>query len=228
MNELASTGIYYKVWTPNVEGWWIFVISCNSPEANDMKAYFVESGLEKDIKTNMALESTLTTIKGSGFIVGTDTLEKIRDAIDNIKTNIQEIEKGFPSISALDDISSTGDQNTTEKTITVSLPSGASIVKASLLALITAMNNSENAQKIDLEVHGRKGDGGWSTFFSQDDVIGFGAVDGATSCFCAVQDVTSLIDEETSYGFKFVINQSSANSIRYTTQYILIIVYKMS
>lgn len=154
-------------------------------------------------------------------------MSNIRTASYTLLTG-QELEIGFPSVSALDDISATGNQNTTEKTITVSLPSGASSIRVSLLALITAMNNTANAQKIDLEVQGRKGAGGWNTFFSQDDVVGFGAVDGATVSYVAVQDVSALVDAATSYGFKFVVNQSAAQSVRYTTQYILIVTYEMS
>jgi len=138
----------------------------------------------------------------------------------------QEIE--FPSAEALDDISATGEQTTTEKTITVALPSGASIVRALLVAMVTVLNDSETAQKIDVTVKGRKGSGGFSDFFSQDDVVGFGAVDGATTFLVTVQDVSALVDVAATYGFQLSVNQSAAASVRYTTQYVLVITYKMS
>jgi hypothetical protein len=136
----------------------------------------------------------------------------------------KEVETEFVSAEALDDIALTGEQLTTERTITVTLPAGASISRVLLIALITAMNNTANAQKIDLTVQGRKGAGAWNNFFSQEDCIGFGAVDGATTSLVTVQDVTSLVDASGSYGFRFSVNQSAAKSVRYTTQFILVIV----
>jgi len=139
-----------------------------------------------------------------------------------------ETEIKFPSAEALDAIAVTDPTDTTEKTITVSLPSGAVITRVALAAFITAMNNTANAQKIDVDVKGRLGAGSWTTYFSQDDVIGFPAADGATTGFVPLQDVSALVTAAGTYGFKLTITQSSANSVRYTTQYILIVTYKMS
>lgn len=139
-----------------------------------------------------------------------------------------ECEIKFPSAEALDAIAVTAATDTTEKTITVSLPTGASIVRAMLAAFITAMNNSANAQKIDVDVKGRVSAGSWNTYFSQDDSIGFPAADGATTGFVPLQDVSALVTGGGTYGFKCTITQSSANSVRYTTQYLLIVTYKMS
>lgn len=97
-----------------------------------------------------------------------------------------------------------------------------------LAVFITVMNNTANAQKIDIDVKGRKVTGPWSTFFSQDDCIGFPAADGATTGIVPLQDVTALVDVAASYGFKCTITQSAAQSVRYTTQHILIVTYRMS
>jgi len=144
------------------------------------------------------------------------------------QVNIMEHEIGFASAEALNDIALTGEQTTTERTITVTLPTGATIRRVFLLAVITAMNNTVNAQKIDVTVQGRKGAGGWNNYFSQDDIVGFGAVDGATTSMLAIQDVSALVNEAVAYGFRLSVNQSSANSVRYTTQYVLLITYRMS
>lgn len=146
--------------------------------------------------------------------------------LPNVKIMEHEIE--FPSQEALNDIALTGAQTTTECTITVSLPTGATIRRVLLLAVITAMNNTSTEQKMDVTVQGRKGAGGWSNFFSQTDCIGFGAVDGATTSLVALQDVTALVDVATGYGFRLTVNQSAANSVRYTTQYLLVVTYRMS
>jgi carbon monoxide dehydrogenase subunit G len=133
---------------------------------------------------------------------------------------------GFPSAEAVDAIAVTAATDTTEKEITVTLPSGASIVRATLMANITAMNNSANAQKIGVDVKGRISGGSFSTFFSQANIMGMGAVDGATTGLVAISDVTALVTTAGTYGFKCTITQSSANSVRYTTQYVLIITFR--
>jgi len=139
-----------------------------------------------------------------------------------------QVDIRFPSAEALNDISVTDPTDTTERTITVTVPSGATIKRAMLVAVVIALNNTATAQKIDVDVKGRKVSGAWSTFFSQDDCMGFGAIDGATTSIVAVQDVSALVDESATYGFKCTITQSSANSVRYTTQYVLIITYEVS
>jgi len=139
----------------------------------------------------------------------------------------REVEIGFVSSEALDDISVVDPTDTTEKEVTVALPPGASIIRASLIASITAMNNTANAQKIDVDVKGRPSGGSWTTFFSEDDCIGFGTVEGATLSVIAIQDVSDLVTAEGTYGFKCTITQSSANSVRYTTQYVLVVTYRV-
>lgn len=133
----------------------------------------------------------------------------------------------FASAEVVDAIAVVTQTPTTERTIAVSLPVGAKLVRVLLAAIVTAMNNSANAQKVDVDVQGRKETGAWSTFFSQVDVFGFGAVDGATVCVLAMSDVTTLVDAEATYGFRLQITQSAAESVRYTTQYFLIVTYKM-
>lgn len=144
-------------------------------------------------------------------------------------SKINYYESGFPTAEALNVIAVTGEQKTTEKTVTVSLPSGALLKRASVISSISALNNSANAQKIDVAIEARKAAGSFAAYYSQDDVFGFGAVDGATSAILAISNLTALVDDLTaSYGFRCSINQSSANSIRYTTQHVLIISYALS
>ncbi len=160
-------------------------------------------------------------------VITESKIGSVMERLEWIKNKL-EIPLHFPSAEVLDDIPAITPTDTTEKTITVSLPIGATIVRVMLTVFITAMNNTANAQKIDIDVKGRKGAGAWSTFFSQDDCIGFPAADGATTGTVPLQDVSALVDVATSYGFKCTITQSSANSVRYTTQYLLIVTYKMS
>jgi hypothetical protein len=136
---------------------------------------------------------------------------------------LEEMDIGFPSPEALDDINVAAATPTTERQITVALPSGAGIRRVTLIALITAMNNSVSAQKIDVTVQGRVSGGAWNNYFSETDCMGFGAVDGATTGLVAAQDVTALVTGAGFYGFRCQITQSAAQSVRYTIQYILIV-----
>lgn len=144
-------------------------------------------------------------------------------------TKVPYLEGGFATAEAVDTIALTGEQTTTELTVTPSLPDSALLKKASVLTTVTALNNSANAQKIDITVQGRKASGSFTDYFSQDNIIGFGAVDGATSAILPISIVTALIDDLTAaYGFRCSINQSSANSVVYTIQHVLIINYALS
>jgi len=97
-----------------------------------------------------------------------------------------------------------------------------------LAALIIAINRSTNAQDIDVDVKGRLGAGSWTTFFTQTDVMSLAAVDKASIGLVALQDVSSLVTGAGTYGFKLTVTLSSANTVRFLTQYLLHVTYKMS
>ena len=189
--------------------------------------------------TNPASPLDLSNVR---VALQTDPLNVIRDAILNDATRFAGADIGaikgyvdtvegeikFPSAEALNDIAAVGPTVTTELTITVSLPSGASIVRVMLTAFLTVMNDTANLQKIDVDVQGRVSGESWNTYFSQDDVLGLPASDGVTTGFVALQDVSTLVTAAGTYGFRLQVTQSSANSVHYTTQYLLIITYKMS
>ena len=149
---------------------------------------------------------------------------KIKE-LDRYVTSLY-FESGAPTAEAMNDIAVTGEQKTTEKTVTLDFSPELGPKRASLISTITALNNSANAQKIDVAIEARQGSGSFAEYYNQDDVIGFGAVDGATSSILAISDLTALVDDlSATYGFRCSINQSSANSVRYTTQHVLIISY---
>lgn len=171
-----------------------------------------------------AVDTIIDDIHGTDLpAVKTDTAAILVDTgnIDGVRD--------FASAESLDDIPLVGPTDTTEKTIAVTLPTGSTIVKAILYAFIQIMNDSANAHKINIDTLGRKGAGGWTTYFSQDSIVGLPAVDGASTAYMTQQDISALIDTSggQSYGFKCAITQTSANSIHYTVQYLLKVYYKM-
>ena len=161
--------------------------------------------------------------------------------VPNVK--IMEHELGFSSIEALDSIAVVS-TDTTELEITVTLPSGAHIIRAYLIDLITAMNNTANVQTIDVAVKGRVSAGAWRTYFNQNNCMGVIPLIGATAYLTSLQNVgptASVVADRIvtdanlsgdppsgTFGFKCTIGQDSADEVRYTTQYILIVTYRMS
>jgi len=190
----------------------------------------VEGKLDNGVFGLAALDSDLNTLLTRLTALRAGYLDYINNSqllnVPNIKIMEHEIE--FPSAEALDDINAIVYTATTERTITVASPTGATIRRALLLAVITIMNNSANAQKIDIQVQGRKGAGAWTTYFDQTDCVGFPAVDGATTSLVALQDVTALVDTAGAYGFQCQVRNSVAQSVRYTTEYLLVVTYRMS
>lgn len=128
----------------------------------------------------------------------------------------------FPSTETHNDIAITGDQYTTERTINPFLPLHAVVKKVYLAAFVTAVNNSAFTQKIGIQVQGRLDGGTWVSYFSQANCIGLPPNDGSTTSYIAI---SNPLFGTAKYGFRLRINQSSANSVRYITQFALIYIY---
>jgi len=186
------------------------------------------SGTYKGQARDINGTTTLGTVTVANNFGG-QILEGTAFVIVGIRTHANleniEVEVGVPTAAALNEIAVTGEQLTTECTVTLSLPTDAVIQKASVIALITAMNNTANTQKIDVAVQARKGAGAWGSYYSQDDCLGLPNSDAITTNLIAISDITDLVTATGAYGFRCSINQSAANSVRYTTQYVLIVVY---
>lgn len=115
------------------------------------------------------------------------------------------------------------DQTLGSKDITVDIPAGATIISVIAAARISIMNNSANAQKIDLKFEVED-----VVLFSQADVVGFGAVDGASTLYMIAENAT---DEVTTDGQTVTLEAkatlSAAESVRFQAQYYLFTTYKM-
>jgi len=133
----------------------------------------------------------------------------------------------IPTSEAFDTISTTVETLTTEKEIGLILPDNAEIQKASLIALITAKNGTANAQSIDITVKAKKSGGVYADYFSQDACFGLPNVQHAPGNFTALNDLTTLVTEPGTYMFQTAIKQNVAAEVNYTTQYVLIIAYRI-
>lgn len=140
------------------------------------------------------------------------------------------LEVGFPTLERQDNISSISTTYTTLCTVNISLPPGAIKKEVSLIALITAMNNSATLQKIDVRVEERKDYlfYGWHRHFSENNCIALPALEGATASLMAISKITPYVDTSGSLYLRCAIKQSTAESVIYTTQYVLIYKYSIT
>jgi len=162
---------------------------------------------------------------------GTYGLDALRLLILDLETKLDNAEflLKFPTDEILDDIAAAGNQTTTERTVTIAIPAGATIRRVMASAFITIMNDTATAHKIDVTLQGRVAAAAWNNYWSEDDCVGFPAVDAATTGLVAVSDVSALVTVAGDYGFRLTVNQSGgANSVHYTTQYLVIVTYRMS
>ena len=144
------------------------------------------------------------------------------------KAEAKEHEIEFRSDVAANNMDALGTWPTTERPITVTLPEGATIRRVSLLAVIFTLNMGGAAQCSGITVQGRKGVGSWSNFYSVTEVLSVPSPICSMTTITAVSDVTSLVDEAEDYGFRVQITQAMDAIIRYITQFVLVITYRMS
>jgi hypothetical protein len=117
----------------------------------------------------------------------------------------------------------TADQTLGSKDITVDIPAGGTIISVIALAKINIMNNSANAQKIDL-----KFDVEGTTLFGQSDVVGFGATDGASAVYVIAEDASDEVTADAQVvTLEAFATLSAAQSVIFSAQYYLFITYKM-
>ncbi len=117
----------------------------------------------------------------------------------------------------------TGDQALGPKDITVDIPAGSTIISVIAVAKINIVNDSATAQKIDLKLEVEA-----VTLFDQADVIGFGAVDGASGTFIIAEDATGEVTADAQVvTLAASATLSAAASVRFQVQYYLFITYKM-
>lgn len=125
-------------------------------------------------------------------------------------------------------VTTVADQTLGSKDITVDIPAGATIISVIAVCRVNIMNDSATAQKIDLKLEVAVDGGAATELFNQTDVIGFGAVDGASGCYVIAEDATG---EVTADGQVITLEAkatiSAAASVRFQVQYYLFITYKM-
>lgn len=176
-----------------------------------------------------------------------DALNAVRDAILNdatrfpganialIKTqtdktpNIQH-ETEWSSVAVSENVAALGPTNLTAGSITPTFPTGATRVRAILIANIHVANQAANTHQISFKIQGQKAAGGYTDLLDLTAVSTIGMVNlaGASDGWCGSIDVTAKVDTSTvAYDFRFVVTSSDAGSVNYTTGFTLVLVYTM-
>ena len=147
------------------------------------------------------------------------------------RTGLLLVERSLAPTSENDAVQihvTTADQSLGAKDITVDIPAGAQIVSVIAMARINIMNNAATAQTIDLKLNVEG-----TTLFNQTDIVGFGAVLGASAVYVIAEDAS---DEVTDNGQVVTLEASATllNAlilpalVRFQAQYYLFITYRLS
>ena len=142
------------------------------------------------------------------------------------RTGLLEIEKSFAPTDENEAIplNTTDETSLGPKDITVDIPAGAQIVSVIAMARINIMNNAATAQTIDLKLNVEG-----TTLFNQTDVVGFGAVVGASAVYVIAEDASDEVTDNgqvvTLEALETLLNSAS---VRFQAQYYLFITYRLS
>lgn len=140
----------------------------------------------------------------------------------------EEVEVGFPSAPVNDTLTDDGDL--TPRTITVALPTGAVIKRASLITILVAIQNSTTAQVIDVDkFFAKDGDEYGDTVLSLAPALHLPVFEGTTSEIVMPVDVSAKViaGGVGVYKTKTTIDQVAA-SVKYVHCCVLIVAYTMA
>lgn len=176
------------------------------------------------------------------------TSEEIWEYTTRVLTNLStsrarsgEFEVGFPiTPSSQTVLIGTYPITLNAVTLTPSIPTGASLVGAKLIAMITILENSggaPGAQEIDLNVQVRKTAvpaAAWQNVFTETDVIGLTNNQSTTVGWGGAMDVAvDLLGDplvnamDVQYEFTFTVD-GGIDQIRFTQGFVLIVKYRMA
>lgn len=142
--------------------------------------------------------------------------------IDMIPEEMLEISQAPLTDNPVVEIVNTVETSLGLKTITVDIPIGATITGVIALARINIMNNAATAQTIDLRFEFEDVD-----LFDREDIIGFGAVVGASASYVIAENVLPLPENGQVVTLDAWATLLNAASVRFQAQYYLFINYKM-
>ncbi len=170
-----------------------------------------------------------------------DFAPRVLTNLSNARARSGEFEVGFPVTPASQTVALGAYPITLDEvTLTPSIPTGAALVGAKLIAMITALENSggaPGAQEIDFNVQVRKTAvpaAAWQNVFTETDVVGLVNNQSATVAWGGAMDVAvDLLGDplvnamDVQYEFTFTVD-GGIDQIRFTQGFVLIVKYRMA
>lgn len=114
--------------------------------------------------------------------------------------------------------------------ITPTYPSGATRVRAILIAYMHVANKAAVAHHIKFKIEGQKAAGGYGDLLNLTAQEGLSMVDvdGASDGWCGAIDVTALVDTSgAAYDFRFEVDSDNAGNVIYICSFLLTLIYTM-
>lgn len=127
-----------------------------------------------------------------------------------------------------DDIALVGPTNCSTLSITPAFPTGATKVKAYLVASLHISNQTANAQNITPSISAQVNGGGFNSIWAPGDiVISVPATQGTSGIIIAECDISAYFVNGQATDLYFIVTQTGANSVHYTSQATIFLVYTL-
>ena len=145
-----------------------------------------------------------------------------------VAARVHEASKEFPTDTIIERVENAAGY-TTYREVQVALPSGATLVKADLLAILYIENEGGNGFEINLSLYFRKGTETPTAVFAASPGVSVPAAQYSITPWVAVFDVSSIVDDPAAkYSARFnLTGVGTVNNVRCITGYILRVYYKM-
>lgn len=125
-----------------------------------------------------------------------------------------------------DDIAAIGPTALSTLSITPVFPTGATKVKAYVLATLFVSNQTANAQDVTPTLSAQVNGGGFNVIWNPGDImVSVPDVSGTSTMLLAECDITNYFVDGQATDLYFTVTQTSANSVHYTSQAAIILVY---
>ncbi|MBA7704727.1 hypothetical protein ES703_113545 [subsurface metagenome] len=152
--------------------------------------------------------------------------------LESVKALIEAVEHEteWATTPVSQPVTSADATNLTAGSVTPTFPTGATRVRAILVASIHAANQDANTHHIGFKMQGQKAGGGYGDLLDLTTTPPLALVnlDGAGDGWCGAIDITTLVDTSAvQYDFRFVVDSDDAGAVNYTTGFALVLVYRI-
>lgn len=159
------------------------------------------------------------------------TIDAILDLIQAETDNLANVQYTRPYVIEeveFDDVAAVGPTNLSTLSITPVFPTGSTKVKAYLVAHIFISNQTANAQNVTPSISAQVNGGGFNNIWAPGDIMtSVPASSGTATMLLAECDISAYFVDGQATDLYFIVTQTSANSVHYTSQATIFLVYTM-